>query len=180
MFEFDRELERLCFLRDCISSRWSDDTTISTSEPIFPGDLAVRNERGTFVGPRLEALVAAHGLRVNPRKTRLAEQNQRQMVTGLIVNDRVNIPREYVRKLRRQLHEWRTRGLEAASKRFNEWRSGFEDYRAVLFGGIQYVGTVRGFNDPLYAALLREFTRLQARDLPLQPFFPPAASAPQP
>jgi RNA-directed DNA polymerase len=51
--------------------------------------------------------------RINPQKTRVYGRGTRQVVTGLVVNDRVNLPRPQRRVLRALAHKLKTQGLEA-------------------------------------------------------------------
>ena len=52
----------------------------------------------------------ANGLELHPHKTRVLRRHQRQIVCGLVVNDRLNLPRETRRKLRAALHRRKTTG----------------------------------------------------------------------
>ena len=50
------------------------------------------------------------GLELHPGKTKILRRHQRQMVCGLVVNDRLNLPRETRRRLRAALHRRKTTG----------------------------------------------------------------------
>ena len=78
--------------RKATYTRYADDITIS-----FPRDNA-RRVRGMvqYVRHRLQK----EGYRNNPQKEIILRQHQQQRVTGLVVNDRVNLPRETRRRLR--------------------------------------------------------------------------------
>ena len=43
-------------------------------------------------------------LKLNPAKTKLYRNNRRQLVTGLVVNEYVGVPREKIREFRTWLH----------------------------------------------------------------------------
>lgn len=84
-------------------SRYADDITFSTSQRDFPVALAVQDETELSVwtlGHDLVREIEGAGFRVNPDKTRMHCRGSRQMVTGLVVNEKVNITREYYRKAR--------------------------------------------------------------------------------
>ncbi len=49
-------------------------------------------------------VIKASGFHVNPRKNKIARYYQRQVVTGILVNDFCALPRPWVRKLRAALH----------------------------------------------------------------------------
>lgn len=165
LLDLDMELDALCFLQDCTYSRLSDDMTISTDRSSFPEIFAHADGGRVTIGVKLQRAVEREGLRINHAKTRLAGRSQRQMVTGLVVNDGVNVPRRYIRKLRRQLYEWKVLGLAQAASRFEQIHPIEGDYRKVLLGRIQYVGHVRGWYDYLYRKLKNSFDRLQKREI---------------
>lgn len=97
-------------------TRYADDITFS-----FPKDYP-RRVRGVV---QLTRRVLRHyGYKLNERKTRILRRHQRQVVTGLVVNDRVGLPRELRRKLRAARHHLRT-GREASwtAEQLKGWES---------------------------------------------------------
>ena len=92
----DARIERFVQERKGTYSRYADDICIS-----FPQDYPKR-VRGTVqvVGRHLKAF----GYQLNTKKTRILRQHQQQKVTGLVVNERVNVPRHIRRKLRAVEH----------------------------------------------------------------------------
>jgi retron-type reverse transcriptase len=99
-------------------TRYADDITIS-----FPRDYPKR-VRGVvqFVAKRLKR----EGYSLNRSKIRILRQHQQQRVTGLVVNDRVNVPRRIRRKLRAVEHRL-DRGQRATLT-----REQLEGWKAVL------------------------------------------------
>ncbi len=92
-FGLDRSIERfVCETRRGAYTRYADDLTIS-----FPRDYPQRI-RGViqFVARRLRR----DGYELNRSKVQILRGHQQQRVTGLVVNDRVNVPRHIRRKLR--------------------------------------------------------------------------------
>jgi retron-type reverse transcriptase len=81
-------------------TRYADDITIS-----FPGDNAKR-VRGMVQYVRHRLL--NEGYRNNRQKEIILRQHQQQRVTGLVVNERVNLPRETRRRLRAIEHRLNT------------------------------------------------------------------------
>ena len=85
----------------CIYSRYADDLTFSTNEKLFPNAIAV-NVQGSewIVGTQLQDIISRSGFTLNNNKTRMSLRIARQTVTGLVVNKKVNVPREYYRTVR--------------------------------------------------------------------------------
>ncbi len=89
----------------CTYTRYADDLTFSTNEKLFPTEIAV-NLHGTDwkVGKKLGKEIQKSGFSINPDKTRMSLRRSRQTVTGLVVNDKVNINQEYYRAARAMCH----------------------------------------------------------------------------
>lgn len=50
------------------------------------------------------------GFKINDKKTRLQYKDSRQLVTGLVVNEKINVPREYYKDTRAMAHSLYTKG----------------------------------------------------------------------
>ncbi|GAB2023649.1 hypothetical protein RyT2_27260 [Pseudolactococcus yaeyamensis] len=74
-------------------TRYADDLTFSTNQKTF-----LDNYEHFF--RELEYIIQKNGFKINHSKTRLLYKSQRQEVTGLLVNEKVNIKREYYRSTR--------------------------------------------------------------------------------
>jgi RNA-directed DNA polymerase len=170
----DADLKRFARTYRCTYTRYSDDITLSCNTKSFPATVAhvqgSGEDRLVVVGEELNAIVAKHGFRLNNAKSRLLSKSDRQEVTGLVVNRFVNVPRKYIRNIWAALHAWRKFGFDAASARFKE-RFDFHtrdeaDFESVMMGRIQYVGSVRGFEDEIYLKLRRTFNQLSSKNIP--------------
>ena len=82
MRDFDNEVGAWCRERQIAYTRYCDDMT-------FSGDFA-RDEVLRCVEPRLRAL----GFYLNPGKTKWLPADRRQLVTGIVVNKKCNVPSE--------------------------------------------------------------------------------------
>ncbi|MEM8635684.1 MAG: retron Ec67 family RNA-directed DNA polymerase/endonuclease [Pseudomonadota bacterium] len=84
-------------------SRYADDITFSTNQRVFPAALATQdtNDLSAWaLGQPLVSKVEGSGFKINAEKTRLHCRGNRQMVNGLVVNEKANIRSEYYRKAR--------------------------------------------------------------------------------
>lgn len=103
----DIHLVRLAAQCGCTYSRYADDITISTNEPIFPPNIArplAGNSHVWEIGDDLRDIVTRSGFTINPEKTRMQYRTSRQDVTGLVVNAKVNIRSDYRRRVRAMTH----------------------------------------------------------------------------
>lgn len=169
--KLDSELQRLAKKWKCTYSRYADDITFSTNLRKFPTAIASPMEttggEHWAPGEELEKLILSNGFQINQNKVRLSDQFGRQEVTGLTTNRFPNVTRTYIREIRAMLYDWRMRGHEEANKRFQEiyfrkYRQGgrvpkFKDH---VRGRIEFIGMVRGTNDPIFFKFCKELEKL--------------------
>lgn len=99
----DRHLSKMAVQHRCTYTRYADDLTFSTNERVFPEAIArrVRGAEDKWVaGHELVGRVARSGFQVNELKTRLQYRSSRQDTTGLVVNEKLNVPAEYYKLTR--------------------------------------------------------------------------------
>lgn len=99
----DVRLLRLSKKHRVTYSRYADDITFSTNNKAFPTALASQDPVDPakwVLGAELINKVQESGFQINPDKTRMSCRGSRQMVTGLVVNSKVNIKSEYYRNAR--------------------------------------------------------------------------------
>jgi len=102
-YGIDERLARFACRRKGEYTRYADDITFS-----FPKDYPKR-VRGVI--QKAKRILKANGYTLHQRqKLHIRRRHQRQMVTGLVVNERVNLPRQLRRQLRAAMHRHRTGG----------------------------------------------------------------------
>lgn len=94
----DTQLARLAKRNRLSYSRYADDLTFSTNLKSFPPTVAKQvTEHKWELGDDLTSTIRSCGFRINNAKTRMQYKSSRQVVTGLVVNDKVSVPVEYRR-----------------------------------------------------------------------------------
>lgn len=96
----DSRLVKLCKKNKCLYTRYADDITISTNLKEFPKEILTIDEDHIVLNERFKRQFENFGFNINNKKTRLANRKQRQTVTGLVVNKKVNINRSYYKATR--------------------------------------------------------------------------------
>jgi RNA-directed DNA polymerase len=175
----DRDLSGYAKASHCHYTRYADDICFSSGRRVFPGMLASLINGRPVLNPDLRALVESNGFVINEEKTRLMPRRQRQRVTGIIVNERLNVPREYARHLRAALYIWEHYGEADARAAFARaggganWPPGKPepDFRLVLRGQLQFLGAVRGF-DRVYQRLAAQLAAQDSSFVPTAPLVP--------
>jgi RNA-directed DNA polymerase len=120
---------------------------------------------------QLNAILEAEGYQQNEQKQRLQTPETRQEVTGIVVNERPNVPREYIRQIRAMLHNWETKGYETASaalrqhypvsKAYARHQGKVPKLERVLAGKIAYLGMIRGKENTVFQTLMKSLDTLK-------------------
>ena len=146
----DRKLYKLAKQNSANYTRYADDITFSSNRPIFT--IEFKNE--------INKIVKEENYAINLSKERLQDKIVRQEVTGVIVNQKLNVTRQYIRELDLRLKIWKKYGYSEANSKFEEQyrnSNGFlrnkgkiPPMESVLWGKIQFLGMIRGHNDTTY------------------------------
>lgn len=157
--KMDKELSQLARKYDCNYTRYADDITFSTEDSFSTAIVKFNTDGQLEVGDELGEIISTNSFEINRDKVTLRNKDRRQIVTGLVINKFPNVRREYVRKIRAMLHAWEKFGLEAAETEFlsryhnNRLRNPLREppsFKRVVQGKIDYLGMVRGKNNPIY------------------------------
>lgn len=84
-------------------TRYADDLIFSTNKKDF------LDKKDKFF-KTLKKEIEKSGFSINERKTRFIYRDSRQIVTGLVVNRKINVPRNFYRTTRAMLHSLYTKG----------------------------------------------------------------------
>ena len=165
--KLDRRLNGLAKRFRATFTRYADDITLSATHNFY-NDEAFNNELKRIIEED-------QNLIINPKKTRLQKAGYRQEVTGLIVNEKVNVHRKFVKEIRMWLYYWEKYGLEKAEQIFKR------DYKAdkghvkkmdarlvnVLEGKLEFLKMVKGVEDGTYKGLKGRFDELDGINNPI-------------
>lgn len=165
----DNELIGLAKKYKLCYTRYADDITFSTGLRSLPAGVGKIRGHKLFLSAKLTEIIESNGFHINEAKVRYATRENRQEVTGLIVNQNINVPRKYVRRIRCMLHAWDRYGIEAAAKehfdKFNYKHKSpdnpEESFINELTGMISYVGYIKGRGDRVYASLYQKIKHLK-------------------
>ncbi|PIQ07600.1 MAG: RNA-directed DNA polymerase [Ignavibacteriales bacterium CG18_big_fil_WC_8_21_14_2_50_31_20] len=150
-YSLDLKLSELAISHNLDYTRFADDMTFSTNNKIV--ELQLKND--------INGIIQSEGFRLNEKKYRVLKKRHRQSVTGITVNEKINVTRKYIRGIRAALYNWETYGKKEASRRYFEsaktkiCRS--HNFEVSLRGKIEFVGNVRGKEDEIYSKFKNKF-----------------------
>lgn len=156
--KLDRRLQGLAKRFRIRYTRYADDITFSSNFNVFEDD--------NFLN-ELSRIITDQNLLINSDKTRLQKRGFRQEVTGLIVNDKVNVHRRYIKQIRMWIYYMEKYGIEKAEDIFRK------DYTVekghvkrqnnpmfnVISGKLLYLKMVKGENNSTYIKLQDRFEK---------------------
>ena len=114
----DKQITELAMSCGCYYTRYADDMTFSTNRSTFPEEIAIYADDRWEPSPRLVDLIEEHSFKVNEKKTSMRTRSDRQLVTGLIVNEYPNIQRKQLKQVRAMLHDWKVNGADKAQEHY--------------------------------------------------------------
>ena len=160
-FRLDKELQAIAKAAHCIYTRYADDLTFSSYQPLgtlFAGGVPpTGNLSPDLLTPRLIAAFTNNGFKLNPSKAHYGDRNSRRIVTGLKINEGLNVDRRFVRNVRSTLFSVETLGVAAAQKKFEDDYGGKCEIARYLKGKISWIGSVKGQSDPVFRATAARF-----------------------
>lgn len=167
--KMDSQLQVLAKTSRSTYTRYADDITFSTTRRRFPSEIVRFDDTGAIcVGDTLSQIIENNGFSINDEKVWLRGRHQRQVVTGVTVNDFPNLTRKFTSQIRAMLHAWRTHELPLAEK---EWKTKYyakhrapwfiqPSFAQVLKSKIEYLGMIKGRESLTYLKFLDELRDL--------------------
>ncbi len=138
-------------------SRYADDITFSSMHNVY--------QNGSEFIIEIKRIITEQGFQINENKTRLQKKGYRQEVTGLIVNEKVNVQQRYIKSLRMWLYYWERYGYEKAYTFFlkqysldkGKMNKGIPNMIHVISGKLEFLKMVKGSDNNTYRTLLHRF-----------------------
>ena len=125
--EFDKILLSYCANRKLNYSRYSDDITISGK--------ARKSKEISKIIAFVRHHLKEYDFELHKRKTRVLKKNNRQIVTGIVVNEKLSIPRRLKKALRQEFYYL----FKFAESHVNRHHTNIQKYLNRLIGKINWV-----------------------------------------
>jgi RNA-directed DNA polymerase len=159
-------------------TRYADDITFSSKHNLYKNAEGVNEkiyvENSSF-DKEVRRIIGDQRFHVKESKVRLQKEGYRQEVTGLLVNDKVNVSRNYIKQLRQWIHYWEIFGYDRAYLYFlQQYAAGKNEplvkkpnMAMVLEGKLLYLKMVKGDTDSTYLKLKNRYDILISKMLKL-------------
>ena len=181
----DTQLTKLAKKYNLHYTRYADDISFSSYKEELPKGIMYEDEEGVHVGKELREVLSQNSFTVNKTKTRIFNHRKRQEVTGLVVNEFVNIRRGYIKKLRAILYHCKQDGIYETAKVYvergncknsaiidmvkNESEENKEKvegwFKEVLKGKLGYIRYVKGKNHYVFLKYAKELNELYGEEV---------------
>jgi len=131
-------------------TRYADDLSFSSSNRIMDDQVL-----------DIIVIIHQHAFRINEKKLRVQGKHRQQKVTGLVVNEKVNVDRKFYKKTRAMLDLLNKFGPESAARVHFKLSESPSEKQVALFlsrlnGYINFIGQVRGKHDAIYLRMRNE------------------------
>ncbi|MGE6515639.1 reverse transcriptase domain-containing protein [Lysinibacillus sphaericus] len=164
-YKLDKQLDRLAKSNRCIYTRYADDITFSTSKEQFNQNIATRQDNDIVIGSKLENIIKSNGFEINSKKTRIFDKSTAKYVTGVKINNKLNLDRTYIRKIRSILHTIEKnlddidKAVEIFNRKYSFRDTFYKDYDMlnILRGKISYVGHIKGKQDGIFRKFVERY-----------------------
>ena len=142
-------------------TRYADDITFSCNRKTLMENII----------PLITDAINDNGFDVNIDKTRTSYKYNSQKITGLKVNEFLNVDRKYIRQLNSQLYAWDKHGYDNAQDHFSSKydvkhrgsKKGSE-FLNVLYGRLTFLKYIRGAENEIFIKLAKKFNTLFLKD----------------
>ena len=126
MKEFDEILGHWCDKNNISYTRYSDDMTFSGN--FNPSEIIIK----------VRKMLYKLGLELNESKIHVINRSNSQIVTGIVVNEKIQVSSKYRNKIRQEIYYINKFGLESHLLK-NNIKISYKKYLNILYGKILYV-----------------------------------------
>jgi RNA-directed DNA polymerase len=147
-------------------TRYADDLTYSFNRPIKQiSSLVTIDETGKLcAGAALSEIIGNEGFSINQEKLRISQPGSRKVVTGLVVNEKVNVNKKWFADLESKIYAVEKFGWESVAQKENpdDVNAGASAARLLrkIHGKLSFLHMIRGKGDWISADLAYRFNRL--------------------
>lgn len=129
MRSFDEKIGKYCDEKKISYTRYSDDMS-------FSGDFNIKE-----IISLVERLLKENGFKLNKKKIKVVSKKTRQQITGIVVNEKINIRKSYKKKIRQEVYYINKYGLDSHLAN-TKYKSSKKEYLMKLLGKVNYIYSI--------------------------------------
>lgn len=159
--KMDRDFITFCKNRKLIYTRYADDITISSQKRKH---MILNSSLEDELLEDIKSIIIQNGFKINSEKIHFSYGKDGGIVTGLRVNERVNIPRKTIRSLRGLYHNILTNGYQIANEKYNQKYKNLnrtpkenKDLINHINGHLNFIFMIKGQFDEVYSNYYHKF-----------------------
>lgn len=141
-------------------SRYADDITFSSMHNVYQSNSDFIKE--------LHRIITDQNFHIKESKTRLQKDGHRKEVTGLLINEKPNVQKRYIKQIRMWLYYWEKYGFDKANEFFmhhyisdkGHIKIRKPDMHKIIAGKLDYLKMVKGSNNECYLKLKRRYEKI--------------------
>ena len=157
--DLDIELNKIAQEHSLTYTRYADDLIFSS----------LNKEIGSQIFNYITEIITKGGFYINYEKVKYKGKHRCQIITGIVVNNKLSVKRSYKRNIRAILNNWEIFGYNSTSHEYLENYSKDKlnfsgQFIYSLKGKIEFVGFICGKDDIHYNKFLSKFSELIKRD----------------
>ena len=165
-FEMDKDLSETSKEYGVTYTRYADDITFSSMINSF--------DVGNIFLKKITMIIEKYDFSINDKKTRLQNKDKRQSVTGLVVNEKVNVKRIFIKELRSLIHLvnkygigmanyiYKSNGLKKQSY-INNKSNTIPNINDVIIGKLLFLKMVKGYDNSTYLTLKNKYEYISSK-----------------
>jgi len=121
-YKLDMALEKLAMENGCTYTRYADDLAFSNTDQHF--------NIGSLIS-KVKKAIESKGFALNYKKTKIRRPHNRMTVTGVVINDKLTVPRWKWRNFRAQLHNLKMENTSISLEQYQQLRGYAEWIRSL-------------------------------------------------
>ena len=145
--DLDKDLEKWATENQIIYTRFVDDLSFSSKQPITPLHFY-----------KIKAITDRYQLKIEPTKTKYYGKNQEKIVTGIVVGKtKVSIASDYYKELDKDLDRLRkVMEVHIITGQIHK-QEGLRKFKQEVMGKINFIATVLGYDNRIYESYMQAY-----------------------
>ena len=149
--KLDFKLGKLAREFEASYTRYADDITFSFYNNLCQNDEFFKS---------IKQIIEEENFKINYKKVRIQNYKMSQVVTGLVVNEKINVTRKFIKDLRALIYMVENYGFDSANSYFADLNEN-KNILNVIKGKLNYLKMIKGANNNTYLKLFDRYLNIK-------------------